>query len=170
MTVGEAVKLDLSLKIDHLKKQVDEIESLTESPRELESALLETCSELLSMLDQVQNGYHGDAKDVTGEKYLDPQHLLQSLEDVLGAIQERESLYRHIVESQVELICRFTPEGALTFYNEAFYHYFSEFGDIALGQDLLDLIPKNSHTFTHHFTSILHPNLPVTQFEYGRLG
>jgi GAF domain-containing protein len=38
---------------------------------------------------------------------------------------------------------------------------------VAIGQNLLAIVPRNSHSFTHHFTSILHPSFPVTQFEYN---
>jgi PAS domain-containing protein len=35
------------------------------------------------------------------------------------ALPESEERYRTIVESQMELVCRFLPDGTLTFVNEA---------------------------------------------------
>jgi len=35
------------------------------------------------------------------------------------ALQKSEKRYHHIVEDQIELICRFLPGGILTFFNEA---------------------------------------------------
>jgi len=40
------------------------------------------------------------------------------------ALERSEARYRAIVEDQSELICRFLPDGTLTFVNEAFCRYF----------------------------------------------
>ncbi|MBD2099461.1 PAS domain S-box protein [Leptolyngbya sp. FACHB-261] len=37
-----------------------------------------------------------------------------------------EARYRAIVEDQTELVCRFTPDGNLTFVNDAYCHYFNK--------------------------------------------
>lgn len=39
---------------------------------------------------------------------------------VEGVLRQRELWYRNIVEDQTEMICRFTPEGEITFVNEAY--------------------------------------------------
>jgi len=40
------------------------------------------------------------------------------------ALRKSERRYAAIVESQVEMVCRFTPEGGITFANDAFCHFF----------------------------------------------
>ncbi|WP_207642066.1 sensor domain-containing diguanylate cyclase/phosphohydrolase [Syntrophomonas zehnderi] len=42
------------------------------------------------------------------------------------ALQASEARYRGIVEDQTELICRFQPDGSLTFVNEAYCRYFKQ--------------------------------------------
>jgi PAS domain-containing protein len=42
------------------------------------------------------------------------------------ALRESEKRYRAVVESQTEMICRFLPDGTLTFVNEAYCRYFGK--------------------------------------------
>lgn len=42
-----------------------------------------------------------------------------------AALQESEARYRAIVEDQTDLICRFTPDGTITFANLAYCRYFN---------------------------------------------
>ena len=43
---------------------------------------------------------------------------------LIASLQESEARYRAIVEDQTELICRFAPDGTLTFANDAYCRYF----------------------------------------------
>ena len=162
------MKADVATEIESLKIQIDGLERLSQYPDQLESALLETCSGLLSILNQLQNGHHNDPQsgDDSVRQQTDVQQLLERLEQYRQSLEESEVRYQAIVESLVELVCRFTPGGELTFYNKAFEGYFSAFGEIALGVNLTDLIPKDIRSFTNHFTAILHPSLPAADFEY----
>lgn len=49
------------------------------------------------------------------------------------ALERSEARYRAIVEDQSELICRFLPDGTLTFVNEAFCRYFGQSRSELLG-------------------------------------
>jgi diguanylate cyclase (GGDEF)-like protein/PAS domain S-box-containing protein len=163
------VKPDFTRHVSYLRNKVDEIASLSDQPEQLKNVLLQTCSGLLTILEEVNNGQNGSQAAFTENDALqaDIRHVLKALEQAQRNLQESESRYRAIVESQTELICRFKPDGTLTFYNEAFRAYFSPYGEVVVGQNLLEIVPKNTHSFTHHFTSILHPSYPVTQFEYN---
>ncbi|MFO0981299.1 MAG: PAS domain S-box protein [Planctomycetota bacterium] len=56
-----------------------------------------------------------------------------------------EAMYRGIVEDQTELICRFTPQGDLTFVNGAFCRYFGKRDPAALeGTRLLSLFSREN--------------------------
>lgn len=74
-----------------------------------------------------------------------------SLEDVTGRVraeQEQrinEARYRAIVEDQTELICRFLPDGRLTFVNEAYCRYFGQPREQLLGQSFAPLVYKKDH-------------------------
>ena len=45
-------------------------------------------------------------------------------------LMRSETLYRSVVEDQSEIICRFTPDGVLTFTNEAYNQYFGSMEDM----------------------------------------
>jgi PAS domain S-box-containing protein len=56
------------------------------------------------------------------------------------ALTESESRYRAIVEDQTELICRFLPDGTLTFVNNAYCKYFDEKAENLIGKQFQPLI------------------------------
>jgi PAS domain S-box-containing protein len=55
------------------------------------------------------------------------------VEKSLREKEESERRYRAIVEDQTELVCRFSPEGSLTFVNSSFSFYFSRSKEELLG-------------------------------------
>jgi len=50
------------------------------------------------------------------------------------ALQKSEAQYRGIVEDQIDLICRFSPDGRLTFVNKAYCEYFNLDPESLLGK------------------------------------
>jgi PAS domain S-box-containing protein len=58
------------------------------------------------------------------------------------ALQETEERYRNVVESQSDLICRYLPDGTLTFVNEAYCRYFGRPRDDLVGTRFLELLPE----------------------------
>mgnify|MGYP000899868575 CR=1 FL=1 len=58
-----------------------------------------------------------------------------------AALQESEARYRAIVEDQTELICRYAPDGVITFVNEAYCRYFGKRREELLGHSFMPLIP-----------------------------
>jgi PAS domain S-box-containing protein len=55
-------------------------------------------------------------------------------------LQESETRYRMVVEDQTELICRFMPEGVLTFVNDAYCRYFGRKHEELVGHSFMPLI------------------------------
>ena len=77
------------------------------------------------------------------KKTLDAQELKLSIQRSLQALRESEARYRAIVEDyQTELICRFKPNGALTFVNEVYCRYFDRPRDELLGMNFLYFVPE----------------------------
>jgi diguanylate cyclase (GGDEF)-like protein/PAS domain S-box-containing protein len=64
-----------------------------------------------------------------------------TLEDVNQALQLSEQRYRSVVETQTELICRFRPDGTLTFANEAYSQFLGIATSDLTGQNFLQFIP-----------------------------
>lgn len=77
-------------------------------------------------------GFRGIVRDLT-QRQLDQEALAVS-----------EARYRAIVEDQTELICRFTPEGILTFANEAYCRYFKNEREALLNSKFLpNILPED---------------------------
>jgi len=58
------------------------------------------------------------------------------------ALLESEQRYRAVVESQTELICRFLPDGSLTFVNNAYSRCFGKKPAELIGHRFLDQVPQ----------------------------
>jgi PAS domain S-box-containing protein len=84
----------------------------------------------------------GTAFDVTPHK---------QIEEALQRSQER---YRAVVENQTELICRFLPDGRLTFVNQAYARYYGISREQLLGQNFYSFIPQEDRRdIQAHFAS-----------------
>lgn len=61
---------------------------------------------------------------------------------------ESERRYRALVESQVELVCRYTPQGALTYVNDSYCRYYNKSRDQLIGNrfGLPELRRKNARS------------------------
>jgi PAS domain S-box-containing protein len=87
-------------------------------------------------------------------------------EQMAEALQISEARYRMIVDSQSELICRWRPEGTITFVNEAYCRYFDKTREDLIGHSFMPLIPKEDHAgIEAHFASLRKDN-PVDSHEH----
>jgi PAS domain S-box-containing protein len=76
-------------------------------------------------------------------QYAELKHkLLLAIRDraIEDALRESESRYRGVVEDQTEFICRFRPDGTLTFANDAFFKYYGKSSDM-IGTRFIAHIP-----------------------------
>ena len=58
-------------------------------------------------------------------------------------LRTSEELYRNVVETQTEMICRFLPDSTLTFVNEAYCRFFEKSREELIGTKYLELIPED---------------------------
>jgi PAS domain S-box-containing protein len=82
------------------------------------------------------------------------------------ALVNSEQLYRAIVEDQTEIICRFRPDGTITFVNEAFCRYFGKGRDEVLGTRYLPTIPHEDRRRLWSAYGGLAPHRPVFHQEF----
>jgi PAS domain S-box-containing protein len=81
-------------------------------------------------------------------------------------LRKSEERYRAIVEDQTEFICRFLPDGTLTFVNEAFCRYFGKSCGELMGRSFMHFIPEEDHEeLKRHITS-LNREYPVAWVEH----
>jgi PAS domain S-box-containing protein len=103
-------------------------------------------------------GLFGIARDVTEYKRLGE------------ALRKNESRYRAVVEDQTELICRFLPDGKLTFANEAYCKYFGNDREGLVGHEFIPFIPEEDrNSVKAHFASFGLVK-PVATHEHRTIG
>lgn len=99
-------------------------------------------------------GLVGMSRDITARKKAEE------------ALQLSQARYRAIVEDQTELICRFQPDGTLTFVNEAYCRYFDQPRETLLERNFLDFVPLDEWPEIRGYLSTLSPENPMTTYEH----
>jgi PAS domain S-box-containing protein len=83
-----------------------------------------------------------------------------------AALRRSEERYRDIVEDQTELICRFLPDGTLTFVNGAYGRYFRRNPEDLVGETFWPLIPADAHEASRRFLATITREHPVATIEH----
>jgi PAS domain S-box-containing protein len=94
-----------------------------------------------------------------GEDITDRKHA----ED---ALRESEEKYRAVVQAQTELICRFFPDGTLTFVNDAYCRYFDMKQEDLIGRSFMTLIPEEDRDAVFQQYNSLNPEHRVATYEH----
>jgi PAS domain S-box-containing protein len=81
-------------------------------------------------------------------------------------LKKNEKLFRAVVEDQQELICRFLPDGTLTFVNDAYCRYYGMARDALLGKKYFNHTLKNVAKEDEEHLQKLTPGSPVVQVEH----
>ncbi len=118
--------------------------------------------------DETEDGtYSGAEGSPALIGYMDIAHDISRRVETEQALRESEARYRAIVEDyQTELICRFKPNGTLTFVNEVFCRYFERSRDDLLGMNFLYFIPETERPrLIQHLVSFS-PSKPVATLEH----
>lgn len=87
-------------------------------------------------------------------------------ERALEAIRQSDARYRAIVEDQTELICRYLPDGRLTFVNQAYARYNNRRPDELVGTNFIPHIPEEDLRRIRQAVDSLTPVSPSATFEH----
>jgi len=99
----------------------------------------------------------GIARDITERKQIEER------------LRQSEQRYRAVVEGQTELICRYRPDGTITFANDAYCRYFHKSRDELIGHKFMPRIPEADHPkVKEHFVSLGREN-PIATHEHRAL-
>ena len=82
------------------------------------------------------------------------------------ALRMSEARYRAVVEDQTELVCRFLPDGTLTFVNDAYCRYFKRSREELIGERFSPPIPKDDLEKTKQQTTSLSPANPAVTCDH----
>ncbi len=103
---------------------------------------------------------------------ISPDEALVMVRDITDSKQAEIELktsrayYQCIIADQTELICRFLPDGSLTFVNDAYCSFFQKSPEELLGQSFTPLLPEEDKDIpSQHFNSLSREN-PVVTYEH----
>ena len=83
-----------------------------------------------------------------------------------GALKESEEYYRVLVEDMPALICRFLPDGTLSFVNSSYCQYFDKTREELVGANFFQFIPEPERSKVKtHFESLI-PENPAVSYEH----
>ncbi|MEL7314829.1 MAG: PAS domain S-box protein, partial [Cyanobacteria bacterium J06559_3] len=81
-------------------------------------------------------------------------------------LQTSRAYYQGIIADQTELICRFSPDGTLTFVNDAYCQFFQESSADLIGQSFTPLIPEADEDIPVQTFNSLSVENPVATCEH----
>jgi PAS domain S-box-containing protein len=142
-----------------IAEMIEECNAGTGTTREVEfNGDDRTCHFRLKFIPTV---FEGGNKGVTA--IMEDVTSLKEAEEALRTSEER---YRTIVEDQTDLICRFLPDGTITFANSAFCRYFSLPCEEILGTVIFSYILEDDRDMVKAEISRLTGEQPVLVSEY----
>ncbi|MGD2270040.1 MAG: PAS domain-containing protein, partial [Desulfobacterales bacterium] len=100
----------------------------------------------------------GIAEDITERKITE------------GAYRKSEERYRAVVEDMPAMICRFRPDGTLTFVNNAYCEYFATKKDSLLGRSFFQFIPEEEREKVRNTFLSLNKDKSMITYEHQVLG
>ncbi|MBD3402966.1 PAS domain S-box protein, partial [candidate division GN15 bacterium] len=101
-----------------------------------------------------------------------PSELHGTMQNITERVQveqelrRREEEYRAVVEMQTDFICRYEPDGTLTFVNEAYCRAFGKTREELIGTNFLDLIPPDDRGAAEELISSLGPDRMIAGSEH----
>ncbi|MBD2182944.1 PAS domain S-box protein [Planktothrix sp. FACHB-1355] len=108
-----------------------------------------------------------DRIDLGGEVY-----ILSVMNDITDrkraedALRQSEERYRAVVEDQTELVCRFKPDGTLTFVNDAYCRYFNAKRSELIGHSFEGLVPEEDKINIAQLLASLNSDNPIGTIEH----
>jgi PAS domain S-box-containing protein len=134
-------RLQLLEKIHHYEKVTDY--EIMLKKKDGSPVVVSTNSQLVRDNEGAVVGIEGFFRDITPRKKAEQ------------ALRESEERYRNVVEDQTEFICRFKPDGTLTFVNDAYCRYFGLDRNTCLGKHHNVLLaPEDEQQMKQHLSML----------------
>jgi PAS domain S-box-containing protein len=82
------------------------------------------------------------------------------------AVSESEKCFRAVVEDQTDLICRFKPDGLLTFVNDTFCRFHAKSREELIGTNFFQTLSEEDAAVPLSYINSLPPDEPVISFDH----
>ena len=87
--------------------------------------------------------------------------------ETTDGLQESRNRYRAVVEDIPAMICRFKPNGTLSFVNSFFCSFFAKYKDELIGCDFFELFPAAAAKKMRRRLATLTRQTPMTVYEHS---
>jgi PAS domain S-box-containing protein len=171
--IAKAVKIKSTLRIPDTRKEPDFLDNpATGSRGEVLHMLSELAAPAIVERDTVAvlnvENTRIDAFTETDQMLLETlaMHVASAISRLRKeeALRSSEARYRAVVEDQTELICRYSPDGVLTFVNDAYCRYFGKKREELIGREFIPMLPEGAQRVASESKSIS-PSHPTVTYD-----
>lgn len=82
------------------------------------------------------------------------------------ALRQSEARYRAVVEDRTELICRYLPDGTITFVNNAYCRYFGKTPEDLVGNTFMQLVAPEDFEKLEKYIASFSPENPIATIKH----
>jgi PAS domain S-box-containing protein len=100
------------------------------------------------------------------QKVKDLEKAFDERKHAEDALREGEKRYRAVVEDMPAMICRFMPDGLLTFVNSYYCSFFMKYKEELIGQNFFDFIPEDEKEKVKKIFQSMNRKRPTVVQEY----
>jgi PAS domain S-box-containing protein len=158
------VKEDQDIFYLHRKKIIDTGSIQSCELRMLVGGASEIWVRIQSTLAQANSGipiFHLVLSDITERKNAEFERIY-----ALDALKQSEARYLAIIEEQAELVCRYLPDGRLSFVNEAYVRYFGKKREEIMNCNYIPNIPAFDLPLIQENLGAITKDSPLAKFEH----
>jgi PAS domain S-box-containing protein len=124
---------------------------------------------LKGVRDQLEDRVERRTAELTAANELLKQEITER-KRVMEALRKSEERYHSVVEDQTELICRFKPDGKLTFVNNAYCRYFGKETNELLGRQFIPHVLGENRSDVERFLAAIGAKNGVESQEHSIVG
>ncbi|MDD5155486.1 MAG: diguanylate cyclase [Candidatus Omnitrophica bacterium] len=160
---------EILVNVIESKKSAEELQKyrscLEELVQERTAALEREIAERKRIEEELRK-YHDHLEELAKERTLELELENEDRVKAEEALRVSEARYRAIIEDQVHFVCRWLPDGTLTFINEAYCRYFGKKRDELINTSFMPMIPEEDRQIVKDSIAALNRDNPAGTCEH----